>query len=67
LGGGTSRADAIDGCLIERGDKGVGHVMVFVVGIEDYVGIGLELRGYSFPEGLKAGGVRDYVAIVATF
>ncbi len=67
LGGGARGADAGDSGLVEGGDKGVGHVVVFVVSVKDYVRVGFELRCYGFPEGFEAGGVRNYVAVVATF
>jgi hypothetical protein len=53
--------------LVEGSDEGVGHVVVFVVSVKDYVGVGSEMGCHGFPKGFKAGGVCNYVAVVATF
>jgi hypothetical protein len=41
--------------------------VVFVVSVKDYVGVGSEMGCHGFPKGFKAGGVCNYVAVVATF
>jgi hypothetical protein len=66
LRGGARGADAVYGGLVEVEDEGVGHVVVFVVGIEYYVRVGFEFAGDGFPEGFEAGGVGYDVAVVAS-
>jgi hypothetical protein len=44
-------ADTVYGCLVEVEDEGAGHVVVIVVGVEDYVGVGFEFAGDGFLEG----------------
>ena len=45
LGGGAGGADAVDGGLVEGDDELLVHVVVFVVGVEQDVGVGGELAG----------------------
>jgi hypothetical protein len=50
---GAGGADAVYGCLVKVEDEGVSHIAVFVVGVEDYVGVGFEFAGDGFPEGFE--------------
>ena len=43
LGSGARGTDAIDGGLIEGCNERVGHVMVLIVGVEDYLPIGFKV------------------------
>ena len=65
LGRGACCADAVDGGLVELDDEGLGHVVVFVVGVEDHFAVGGVWGGDGFPEGLEAGCVCDDVVVVA--
>jgi hypothetical protein len=53
--------------LVEVENEGVGHVVVFVVGVRDYVGVGFEFAGDGFLEGREAGGVGYDVSVIAPF
>jgi len=64
LCGGAGGADAVYGCLVEVENEGVGHVVVFVICVKDYVRVGFEFAGDGFPEGFEAGGVGYGVALV---
>ena len=65
LGGGAGGTDTVDGGLVEVEDEGLVHGVVLVVGVEDDVGVGLELGGNVGPEGLESVGIGDDFAIVA--
>jgi hypothetical protein len=52
--------------LVEVEDEGAGHVVVIVVGVEDYVGVGFEFAGDGFLEGWEAGGIGYDFVIVAS-
>jgi hypothetical protein len=60
LRGGARGADAVYGSLVEVNNKGVSHVVVFVVDIEDYVKAGLGFASDGFPEGFVARSVRRW-------
>ena len=62
---GASSPDGIDGGLVEVQDKGLVHVMIFVVGIEDDTGVGAESGSEVPPEGSKGCGVGDDGTVVA--
>jgi hypothetical protein len=65
LRGGAGGTDAVYGGLVEVEDERVGHVVVLVVGVKDYVRVGFEFAGDGFPEGFEAGGVGYDVPVVA--
>jgi hypothetical protein len=63
---GTCSTDAVDSGLIQVADKGVVHVMVFIVGVEDNVTVPAEMGRNCLPKSLETSSVRDDVAVVAT-
>lgn len=66
LRGSPRGPDAVDGGLVQVQDESLVHVVVFVVGVEDDLGVALVHGGQVLPEGLEAGGVGDDVAVKPT-
>lgn len=62
----TSRANAINGSLIELENEVLVHIMILVVGIKDDARVvGVDL-GDIVPEGFERGYIGDDVIVIAT-
>lgn len=65
LGGSAGLADGVNGGLVEVGDKGVLHIVVLVVGIEDDVTVVGETLSNLCPPGTKVGRALDDLVVEA--